>query len=187
MRRYGQPVGRVANWEAAMEILAAHIPELIPDVRTLFREYADAIQVDLCFQGFAQELAGLPGAYAPPAGRLLLARCDNELAGCVALRPLTPDHGCDDVPTSPGRRPSPAICEMKRLYVRPAFRGRDVGRLLATAVIAAARETGYERMRLDTLAPMTVAIALYRSLGFAEAPPYYANPLPGVTYMELTL
>jgi putative acetyltransferase len=153
-----------------MEILAAHSPELIPDVRTLFREYADAIQVDLCFQGFAEELAGLPGAYAPPAGRLLRARCDGQLAGCVALRPLD-QH----------------LCEMKRLYVRPVFRGRNLGRQLATAVINAAHEVGYRVMRLDTLAHMTAAIALYHSLGFIEVPPYYPNPLSGATYMELAL
>lgn len=152
------------------ELLPAHTPEHLADVRALFREYADAIQVDLCFQGFAQELAELPGAYAPPAGRLLLARCDGQLAGCVALRPR-----------------DAYICEMKRLYVRPAFRGRDLGRRLATAVIAAARQIGYGRMRLDTLAGMAPAIALYRSLGFVDAPPYYVNPLPGATYMELVL
>lgn len=152
------------------ELIPAHAPEHLGDVRTLFQEYADAIQVNLCFQGFAQELAELPGAYAPPAGRLLLARYDGALAGCVALR-LRDPH----------------ICEMKRLYVRPAFRGRNLGRRLATAVIDAARQIGYERMRLDTLAPMTAAIVLYRSLGFVAAPPYYANPLPGVTYMELDL
>ncbi|HQL54519.1 MAG TPA: GNAT family N-acetyltransferase, partial [Phycisphaerae bacterium] len=110
-----------------MELMAAHVPELIPTVRELFREYADWLKVDLCFQGFEQELAGLPGAYAPPRGRLLLAREVEAWAGCVALRPFAEG----DAPAS-----DPAgICEMKRLYVRPAFRRRGLGRMLAVAVI----------------------------------------------------
>lgn len=161
-----------------MDLILGHAPEHVPDVRALFQEYADAIQVDLCFQGFAQELAGLPGAYAPPSGRLLLARCDGALAGCVGLRPFEPDHA---------RAAGGRVCEMKRLYVRPAFRGRGIGRKLATAVVDAARAIGYERMRLDTLAHMAAAIALYRSLGFADVPPYRHNPLPRATYMELNL
>lgn len=153
-----------------MELVAAHVPEHLTAVRALFGEYAAEIGADLCFQGFAQELAELPGNYGPPAGRLLLALCEGEPAGCVALRPL------DD-----------ETCEMKRLYVRPAFRGRGLGRRLAAAIIDAAREIGYQRMRLDTLADMTAAIALYRSLGFVDLPPYYDNPLAGATYMELVL
>jgi putative acetyltransferase len=153
-----------------MELLAAHIPELIPEIRVLFQEYADWLRVDLCFQGFAQELAGLPGDYAPPAGRLLLVRDADAIAGCVALRPFDTQ-----------------VCEMKRLYVRPAFRGHGLGRLLATAVIDSAREIGYERMRLDTFATMTAAIALYRSLGFTDAAPYRYNPFPDATYLELDL
>lgn len=153
-----------------MEFLAAHVPDLIPEIRVLFREYADWLGVDLCFQNFEQELAGLPGDYAPPAGRLLLAREATGSAGCVALRPLDAQ-----------------VCEMKRLYVRPAFRGHGLGRSLAIAVIDAARETGYERMRLDTFATMTAAIALYRSLGFTDAAPYRYNPFPDATYLELDL
>jgi ribosomal protein S18 acetylase RimI-like enzyme len=162
-----------------MDIIPARTLELLADVRRLFQEYAAEIQVDLCFQGFARELAELPGRYAPPGGRLLLARCEPEFAGCVALRPF---EGGD--PADPA---SSTICEMKRLYVRPAFRGQGIGRRLAQAVLATAREIGYDLMRLDTLAHMTVAIALYRSLGFTDAPPYRHNPLSGATYLELKL
>lgn len=137
---------------------------------SLFREYQTAIGVDLCFQGFAEELAGLPGAYAPPRGRLLIAHVGTEAAGCVALRPL-----------------EDGIAEMKRLYVRDAFRGTGLGRRLAGAVIAAARDAGYARMRLDTLDTMTAAIALYRALGFVEIAPYRPNPLPGPRFFELRL
>lgn len=137
---------------------------------SLFREYQTAIGVDLCFQGFAEELAGLPGAYAPPRGRLLVAHVGSEPAGCVAMRPL-----------------EAGIVEMKRLYVREAHRGAGLGRRLAESIVAAARETGYERMRLDTLATMTGAIALYRTLGFVEIAAYRPNPLPGPRFFELVL
>ena len=139
-------------------------------VRELFLEYGASLDFDLCFQGFDGELAVLPGAYGPPRGRLFLASADGKLAGGVGLRPLGADTS-----------------EMKRLYVRPEFQGRGLGRRLAEATIEAAREIGYRRMRLDTIANMCAAQALYRSLGFTEIPPYYDNPLEGVVYFELKL
>ena len=139
--------------------------------RGLFQEYADSVGFDLCFQGFAEELATLPGKYAPPGGCLLLAHIDGKAAGCIALRPV-----------------GNAACEMKRLYVRPEFRSTGLGRVLAGRVIEEARARGYERMRLDTVAPvMERAVALYRKLGFREIAPYVDNPLPGVLFMELHL
>jgi ribosomal protein S18 acetylase RimI-like enzyme len=153
-----------------MEIIQAASAGDIERVKELFREYEKSLDVDLCFQGFEQELAGLPGAYTPPRGRLLLAIDGGRPAGCVALRPLGPD-----------------ACEMKRLYLRPELRGRRLGRLLADRVLAEARAIGYARMRLDTLPTMTEAIAMYRALGFAEIAPYYANPVPGALFMELAL
>jgi putative acetyltransferase len=151
----------------ALRIIAAQDLETI---RELFREYADSLEIDLCFQGFALELAGLPGKYAPPAGRLLLAVEGDKTAGCVALRPL-----------------GEAVCEMKRLYVRPAFRGRGAGRMLVRALVDAARTAGYRQMRLDTLATMKEAIALYESMGFRHIRPYYENPSPHAVFMELDL
>lgn len=139
-------------------------------VRALFLEYREGLGVDLCFQGFDEELATLPGAYAPPRGRLWLADRDGIAAGCVGLRPLA-DH----------------VCEMKRLYVRPALRGHGLGKRLATTVIDAAKALGYRTMYLDTLATMTGAIALYRALGFRETAPYYQNPLPGPLFFGLDL
>jgi ribosomal protein S18 acetylase RimI-like enzyme len=153
-----------------MQLIAGHTAEHLPVVRELFLEYAHATGLNFCFQNFDQELAELPGKYAPPSGRLLLATGDGQTAGCVALRKL--EEG---------------ICEMKRLYVRPAFRGQRTGRQLAEAIITAAREIGYGRMRLDTLASMNAAIALYESLGFQRTPAYYHNPIADVVYLELAL
>lgn len=143
----------------------------IDPVRRLFREYATWVEIDLCFQNFEKELADLPGDYAPPAGRLLLALHNGEAAGCVALRKI-----------------GEGTCEMKRLFVREAFRGQGLGPKLIEVVIEEAKRIGYERMRLDTLPPkMNQAIKLYRSFGFEEIAPYYDNPVPGAVFMELSL
>jgi ribosomal protein S18 acetylase RimI-like enzyme len=152
-----------------MDVVDGHREEHVPAVRALFEEYAAALDVDLGFQDFQRELAELPGEYVPPGGRLLLA-LDPEPAGCVALRPY-----------------EPGVCEMKRLYVRPAYRGSGLGRTLAEAIVAAGREAGYERMRLDTMPTMEAARGLYRSLGFAEIEAYRFNPVHGTTYFELRL
>jgi len=153
----------------AMDIAPAG-PAEMETVRQLFREYAAWLDVDLCFQGFEAELAGLPGAYVPPAGGLWLARVAGKIAGVVALRPL-----------AAGR------CELKRLWVRPGFRGHGLGRHLAEWAIAAGRSAGHRRLCLDTLGQMTEARALYESLGFGEIEAYYDNPLDDVRYMELEL
>ncbi|MBI5687873.1 MAG: GNAT family N-acetyltransferase [Verrucomicrobia bacterium] len=153
-----------------MNIRQAITKEDIATARALFEEYAAWLDVDLCFQGFAAELAGLPGSYAPPRGRLLLACAGDGAAGCVALRPL-----------------GESVCEMKRLFVRPAFRGQGVGRMLAEKVAAEARVIGYANMKLDTLPAMSAATALYASLGFTRIPAYYATPLQDTIFMELKL
>jgi carbonic anhydrase len=153
-----------------LHIVAADTVDLLAEARALFREYAASLDVDLDFQGFGAEVAGLPGAYAAPRGRLWLAREGARSGGCVALRPLGDD-----------------ACEMKRLYVRPGFRGRGLGRQLAGVAIDAARALGYRCMRLDTLPSMRDALALYRVLGFVEIAPYYPNPVPGAVFMELAL
>src|SRR6185503_10083847 len=151
-----------------MTIVQANDAIGVAQARELFCEYAAESQLDLCFQNFEAELAGLPGAYAPPQGRLLLSMHDEHLAGCVALRQL-----------------EDGVCEMKRLYVRPAFRGLGVGRMLAQRVIEEAIAIGYFRMRLDTLARMQAAVALYEALGFRRIAAYRPNPLEDVIYFEL--
>ena len=148
---------------------------LLTQVREIFREYQKSLGIDLGFQNFEEELAGLPGKYAPPRGRIYLAFFgesgeDGAAAGCIALRPLD------------GER-----CEMKRLYVRPAFRGHDLGRKLAERVVADARAIGYSEMLLDTLPDMSAAQALYRSLGFLSTDPYCFNPIERAQYMALAL
>jgi len=149
-------------------------PEHLAATREIFREYARSLDIDLCFQNFEAELADLPGDYAPPAGQLLLAWVDGELAGCGALRAL-PD--CDYA----------NACEMKRLYVRPAFRRFGLGRVLAQALFDDARRAGYSVMLLDTLDDMEAARGLYTTLGFEEIPPYYYNPIPGAHYLKADL
>lgn len=153
-----------------MQLVAGHPPDQLPAVRELFLEYADSLGVDFNFQGFDQELAGLPGKYAPPSGRLLLAMDGQRAAGCVAVRELEAGIG-----------------EMKRLYVRPPFRRQGAGRQLAVATVVAAREIGYQRLRLDTLATLKPALALYESLGFQRIAPYYHNPIANVVFLELRL
>jgi putative acetyltransferase len=153
-----------------MKLVHVQSEEQALATRRLFLEYAQWLGVDLCFQGFQQELDGLPGAYAPPEGRLLLAVVDGRAVGCVALRKL--EQG---------------VCEMKRLYVQPAHRGKGLARELAEAIIAEARTIGYVRMRLDSLTSLKEAARLYRSLGFTEIPPYRHNPLPNAVFLELAL
>lgn len=152
------------------EIVPASGPERIEQVRALFREYQRWVDEPCCFAGFERELAELPGEYGPPAGRLLLALEDGAPAGCAALRPLA------------GR-----ACEMKRLYVRPAHRGRGLGRRLAEAMVGAARAAGCRALVLDTLPKMAPAIALYGALGFQPRGPYAAAPTPGALFFELRL
>ena len=149
-------------------------PQELSAVRTLFQEYADSLGVDLCFQGFEAELADLPGEYGPPRGRLLLAWVGDALAGCCALRPL---DNCD----------YPNAGEMKRLYVRKAFRAFGLGRELAEATLDAARQIGYTSVLLDTLNDMEAARALYTDLGFVEIAPYYHNPLHGSHYLKVDI
>jgi putative acetyltransferase len=154
-----------------MRLIQAQSPEEIESARKLFAEYASWVEISLCFQNFDKEVAELPGAYAPPSGRLFLAVAAQQVMGCVALRKI--DDG---------------VGEMKRLYVRPEFRGRGLGRTLTEKLIAEAKHIGYERLRLDTLpGKMDQAIAMYRSFGFQEISPYYKNPVADATFMELGL
>ena len=157
-----------------IQLVTPRSTDELESVRDIFREYARGLGVDLCFQSFDQELANLPGEYAAPRGALLLASVDGEVAGCCALRPLdSADY--------------PNAAEMKRLYVRKAFRGFGLGRRLAEAVLDAARQAGYASVLLDTLDDMEAARALYVELGFEEIPPYYHNPIPGAHYLKVDL
>ena len=153
------------------EITLATSAKQIEEARSLFREYEAWLGMSLCFQSFEEEVAGLPGKYALPIGRLYLAYVDGEPAGCIALRKL-----------------EPGVCEMKRLFLRDSARGRGIGVRLIEQVIADAQEIGYAKMRLDTYPPkMGKAVSLYEAHGFYEIPPYYDNPHAGVLYMEKTL
>ncbi len=154
----------------SFDIVLAASTHQIAAARRLFQEYETSLGIELTFQGFAKEVAELPGAYAPPSGRLFLATDGAQDVGCIALRPL-----------------ADGVCEMKRLYVRPTARGARLGRRLAETVIGEARAIGYTRMRLDTLPSMKEAFALYQTLGFREIAPYYENPIVGTRFMELDL
>lgn len=157
-----------------MRVLVPAARSELDAVRTLFLEYAGSLHIDLCFQNFDLELATLPGEYAGPRGGLLFATVNGELAGCCAMRPLdTVDY--------------PNACEMKRLYVRPAYRGLRLGRLLAESILEIARVGGYDCILLDTLSDMEAARALYEELGFESIPPYYYNPIPGAHYLKASL
>ena len=153
-----------------MQLVDAHAGQHLQEVRTLSVEYAASLEISLAFQDFDAELAALPGSYAPPEGCLLIALWHGQVAGCVALRKFQDD-----------------ICEMKRLYTRPSFRGLQIGRALAEAVIQRARKIGYARMRLDTLPSLARARSMYAALGFRKIAPYRYNPIAGTAFMELTL
>jgi GNAT superfamily N-acetyltransferase len=164
-------ISPVSSVLKALVFAQAESPAQLAQARELFLEYAHSLGFSLCFQNFDQELSSLPGGYAPPEGRLLLAEYENKVVGCVALHKL-----------------EAGICEMKRLYLRPTARGKGLGRILANRIIAEARQIGYQRMRLDTVEPaMKDAVAMYRKLGFKEIAPYCLNPMAGVIYMELQL
>ena len=151
-------------------VVHARTPAEIEDARSIFKEYQSSVGVDLCFQDFEQELKQLPGEYSEPRGCILLALVESKLAGCVALRPLSSD-----------------ICEMKRMYVRPSFRGQGLGRILAQDIIAEARKRRYRKMRLDSLSSMREALSLYESLGFVQIDAYRLNPVEGAVFLELNL
>lgn len=168
-------VASVPSVVKGLSFTQAESPTQIALARELFLEYAQSLGFSLCFQNFEDELAKLPGEYALPSGRLLLAEYEGQLAGGVALHKLSSGNGSE-------------ICEMKRLYLRPQFRGKGFGRALADRIIGEARQIGYARMRLDTVEPvMKDAVAMYRRIGFIEIPPYCANPIAGALYMELKL
>jgi putative acetyltransferase len=168
-------VSSVPSVVKGFAFVQAESPAQIAQARELFLEYEKSLGFSLSFQNFDQELADLPGEYAPPDGRLLLAECEGQLAGCAALHKLACKAGSE-------------VCEMKRLYLRPQFRGKGLGRALADRIIGEARLIGYGRMRLDTVEPvMKDAVAMYRRIGFVEIPPYCANPMTGALYMELQL
>jgi len=155
-----------------VQIVQAETPAQVSTAREMIEEYAAWLEFKLCFQGYEEEIQSLPGKYAPPSGRLLLALWDGRPAGVIALRPLE----------------ELGVCEMKRLYVRPEFRGHQIGRILAERIIGEAVEIGYSRMRLDTISgKMNSAIAMYRTLGFAEIDPYYKTPVGETLFMELAL
>ena len=157
-----------------IELVPAESAEQIVAVRELFSEYAASLSIDLCFQNFDAELAGLPGVYAPPGGALLLALVDGAPAGCVAMRALPESDHTN-------------ACEMKRLYVRRAFRRFGLGRLLTQQLMDLATQSGHSCMLLDTLDDMEAARGLYTSLGFEDIPPYYFNPIPGAHYLKVEL
>jgi putative acetyltransferase len=159
---------------AVISLRPALFPDDLQTVRDLFLDYQAGLGIDLCFQGFEAELAELPGTYAPPAGALLLACVDGEPAGCCAMRPL---YNTDHL----------NACEMKRLFVRPAFRGFGLGRLLVERVLSDGQLAGYTTMLLDTLSDMETARALYQEVGFVEVAPYYHNPIPGAHYLKVDL
>ena len=160
----------VEKTRSELVIVGSDATDQVESAKQLFLEYANSLNFSLCFQNFDKELTGLPGEYSPPSGRLVLAFEDGKLAGCVALRKIDND-----------------ICEMKRLYMRPEFRARGIGRRLATKIIEEAPEIGYLTMRLDTAPSMKEAISLYRSLGFKEIEQYRSNPIAGALFMELRL
>jgi len=164
----------VGTESSPISIVAATTPEHLDAIRVLFREYAQSLNMDLCFQGFEQELAGLPGDYAEPRGCLLIAAVDGAVAGCCALRALDASDYAN-------------ACEMKRLYVRPAYRGLGLGRRLAEAILDQGRQAGFECVLLDTLDDMEAARALYDDLGFEDIPPYYYNPIAGAHYLKAML
>ena len=159
--------------DARVRIVPVESEAHLGEVRRLFTEYGASLSIDLSFQNFEREIRELPGDYAPPSGCILLALCGNEVAGCIAIRALS--------------ALSDTICEGKRLYVRPAFRGRDVGKALKIAMLREARRLGYEAFRWDSLGFMTAANALYRSLGARNIPPYHDKVIDGMMFWEIDL